>query len=59
MTETLFPVAFRHGTQYGYRVAGCRCSPCRSWYNASLRAYRQRRKARGERLIHGKWVKAQ
>jgi len=51
-------MAYRHGTQYGYRIKGCRCVSCREWFNASVRAYRQRRKLRnGERIIHGRFLK--
>jgi len=38
--------AARHGTQYSYRMRGCRCETCRAWRNTSQQAYNDRRRLR-------------
>jgi hypothetical protein len=51
-------MTYTHGTNYGYRVAGCRCDACRAWYAAWHRGYRQRRMTRtGETMRRGRFVK--
>ena len=46
-----------HGTEWAYTVRKCHCDDCKTAHAAYERAYRQRRKARGWRLLHGKWIK--
>ena len=42
-----------HGTASAYCNYGCRCDPCRMAGSAHNRRYRERRKQRESRLLHG------
>src|SRR5579862_991738 len=52
-------MSYRHGTQYAYRIKGCKCEDCQAWKAKDVRQYRRNRIARGWRMVHGKWVTAQ
>lgn len=40
------PDLFRHGTQYCYKVRGCRCTACNGWNRRAQAAYRARQESR-------------
>lgn len=47
--------AFTHGAS-GYNNYGCKCDTCRAGHAAKMRAYRKRRKERGGRWLHGRFI---
>src|SRR5712691_1818446 len=46
----------KQGTRYAYKVAKCRCPECLKWHRESMQDYRRRRRAKGGKLVSGKWV---